>query len=106
MSKSRLSPKEKAGRKEAKSKMELAIKEINKILDQLPVAGQGPMVYGQAVTIEFLGRLIADKLQLSVSSAKGMVSFYVSTRSDLMINKGRNGGVRKLPDPLPKQDND
>jgi len=49
------------------------------------------------MTIRDLARILAGKFQMSESQARGVVSFYVSTRSDLYVTKGRHGGIQKHP---------
>jgi hypothetical protein len=49
------------------------------------------------MTIRDLARILAGKFQMSESQARGVVSFYVSTRSDLYVTRGRHGGIQKHP---------
>jgi hypothetical protein len=86
---------EKESRRSARSRTRLVLNEIADLIKKLPVQDPNNWKYALSMTIGDLGRIIAGKFQMSESQARGIVSFYVSTRSDLYVTKGRHGGIQK-----------
>jgi len=86
---------EKEARKTARDKARLIINEIANVIKTLPVQEPNNWKYSKSLTIGVLAQVLANKFQISQSQARGIVSFYVSTRSDLYVTKGRKGGIQK-----------
>ena len=86
---------EKEARKKSRNKTTLIINEIAEFIRKLPFPESDKWVYKSSMTIGQLAKHLSQKFQISVSNARGIVSFYVSSREDLFVTKGRHGGIQK-----------
>jgi len=86
---------EKQARRSARVQTTLILNEVADLIKKLPVQDPNNWKVANSMTIRDLARILASKFQMSEGRARGIVSFYVSTRSDLYVTKGRKGGIQK-----------
>jgi hypothetical protein len=96
MNNRRMTYQEKEARKTARDRARLIFNEVADLIKKLPVQDPNNWKYANSMTIRDLARLLAPRFLVSESQARGIVSFYVSTRPDLYVTKGRKGGIQRV----------
>lgn len=86
---------EREARKAARNKVRLITNRIADVIKTLPVQDPNNWQYSKSLTMGVLARLLSQEFQIGVAQAHGIVSIYVSTRSDLYVTKGRKGGIQR-----------
>lgn len=93
----RLAYSEKIARRSARNRNREMIHQIEKIIQSLPAVEPKDWNYKNGVTMEVIAKYLQHQFQVSLTGAKGLVSLYIASRSDLVVTKGRRGGIHKMP---------
>lgn len=93
----RLSDSDKQARKNARTHHREMIRAIENMIQKLPAVEPKDWSYSNSMTMGDLASYLNYKFNVPITSAHGLVSLYVASRSDLVVTKGRRGGIHKIP---------